>query len=194
MGPLDAPSDSLDALDSQNAQADSGSNSNSKSSQSAAADKQAESQISQSQCVTLAFDKDGQPTTATTVLGIEVPFTLHSHVLVKNDEYDTEERLGPLRVADHGMRAARGCGYEVTECRQFLFRKFTDDVDLHTLSLIPTYVGDVEAALAKGSQASPLQNSSHSSRGVCCFFSHTHRGFMYDVTVRRSRPPIRPRL
>ena len=100
----------------------------------------------QSQCVTLSFDKDGQPTTATTVLGIEVPYTLHSQVLVKNDEYDTEERLGPLRVADHGMRAMRGSGFEVTECRQFL----------HVTNPPPSFIYRPPPLAQRGVRVSPI--------------------------------------
>lgn len=149
--------------------------------------------ISREKCVTLAFDKEKNPTAATAVLRIDVPFAKSGRVRsASKDEYATEERLGPLKVKDHGMRVAPDCGLQLVECRQFLFRKFADNVTLHTLTLSPTYVGELGAvdlsstaaggAGGMGTRQSMLHGSGLLARGVSCFFSHAHHGFMYDVT------------
>ena len=152
--------------------------------------------ISREKCVTLAFDKEKNPTAATAVLRIEVPFSKSGRLRGQSkDEYATEERLGPLKVKDHGMRVAPDCGLELIECRQFLFRKFADNVTLHTLTLSPTYVGELGAvdlsASSRGgvggnARLSMLHGSGLLARGVSCFFSHAHHGFMYDVTEETS--------
>jgi hypothetical protein len=153
-------------------------------------DESNDGEIERAQCVTLSFDKDRNPTGATSLLRLELPFVKsgESRGPGGRDEYATEERLGPLRVADHGMRVAPDCGLELQECRQFLFRKFADNIELHTLTLSPTYIGelgvDTKAAFTAESMArqSMLHGSGHITRGVNCFFSHAHHGFMYDVT------------
>eukprot|EP00039_Didymoeca_costata_P001034 m.49128 g.49128 ORF g.49128 m.49128 type:complete len:1191 (+) comp10599_c0_seq1:214-3786(+) len=127
----------------------------------------ASSGISRTKCVTLMFDKENKPSPATSMLGLQVPFVPTGHASTKKN--DDTERLGPIRVADHGLRVAPRCGVEISECRQFLFRKFPDDTHLHTLSLIPTYPGVSESA----------QLNAH---GVCCFLSHEACGYMYDVS------------
>eukprot|EP00041_Stephanoeca_diplocostata_P029429 m.868245 g.868245 ORF g.868245 m.868245 type:complete len:1261 (-) comp23559_c0_seq1:463-4245(-) len=145
-----------------------------------------------SRCVSLDFGTADGTAAAASLFAAGVPFPgpVSSQPTANNSSVGSDspqgDILGPVAVANQGLRGESNSGVLVTSCECYLYKYFGKDSAIHTFTLIPAHTQSLSQLSANTPAAmlaatSPLLPEDGRAGGVCCFLSHRLQGFMYGL-------------